>query len=117
MQVEIWSDVVCPWCFIGKRRFEDALSRFSHADDVEVVRRSFELDPSAPFSLGVDNAARLAAKYGVSREQAEGMLERMTRVADDEGLAFRLDIARSGRTFDAHRLLVDFRLEGFRTHD
>jgi predicted DsbA family dithiol-disulfide isomerase len=96
---------VCPWCFIGKRRFEDALSRFSHADDVEVVWRSFELDPSAPFSHGVDNAARLAAKYGVSREQAEAMLERMTRVADDEGLAFRLDIARSGRTFDAHRVL------------
>ncbi|MEY2403673.1 MAG: hypothetical protein QOD38_1224, partial [Acidimicrobiaceae bacterium] len=100
-----WSDVVCPWCFIGKRRFEDALSRFSHADSVEVVWRSFELDPSAPFSHGVDNAARLAAKYGVSHEQAVEMLERMTRVADDEGLSFRLDIARSGRTFDAHRLL------------
>jgi predicted DsbA family dithiol-disulfide isomerase len=105
MQVEIWSDVVCPWCFIGKRRFEDALARFPHADDVEVRWRSFELDPSAPFSHGVDNAVRLANKYGVSREQAEAMLERMTRVADDEGLAFRLDIARSGRTFDAHRLL------------
>ncbi|MEY2448077.1 MAG: hypothetical protein QOH79_1553 [Acidimicrobiaceae bacterium] len=105
MRVEIWSDVVCPWCFIGKRRFEDALSRFSHADSVEVVWRSFELDPSAPFSHGVDNAARLAAKYGVSHEQAVEMLERMTRVADDEGLSFRLDIARSGRTFDAHRLL------------
>jgi predicted DsbA family dithiol-disulfide isomerase len=105
MQVEIWSDVVCPWCFIGKRRFEDALSRFPHAAGVHVVWRSFELDPSAPFSHGVDNAARLASKYGVSREEAEGMLERMTRVADDEGLAFRLDIARSGRTFDAHRLL------------
>ncbi|MEY2423994.1 MAG: hypothetical protein QOI95_4061 [Acidimicrobiaceae bacterium] len=105
MRIEIWSDVVCPWCFIGKRRFEDALSRFPHADDVEVVWRSFELDPSAPFSNGVDNAARLAAKYGVSRDEAEGMLERMTRVADDEGLSFRLDIARSGRTFDAHRLL------------
>jgi predicted DsbA family dithiol-disulfide isomerase len=105
MRVEIWSDVVCPWCFIGKRRFEDALSRFAHAAEVEVVWRSFELDPSAPFSNGVDNAARLAAKYGVSREEAEGMLDRMTRVADDEGLAFRLDIARSGRTYDAHRLI------------
>jgi predicted DsbA family dithiol-disulfide isomerase len=105
MQVEIWSDVVCPWCFIGKRRFEDALSRFPHAAEVEVVWRSFELDPSAPFSHGVDNAARLAGKYGVSRDEAEGMLERMTRVADDEGLSFRLDLARSGRTFDAHRLL------------
>ena len=105
MRVEIWSDVVCPWCFIGKRRFEDALSRFARADEVEVVWRSFELDPSAPFSHGVDNATRLARKYGVSREQAEGMLDRMTRVADDEGLTFRLDIAQGGRTFDAHRLL------------
>jgi predicted DsbA family dithiol-disulfide isomerase len=105
MQVEIWSDVVCPWCFIGKRRFEDALSRFPHAGEVEVVWRSFELDPSAPFSHGVDNATRLAGKYGVSREEAERMLDRMTRVADDEGLSFRLDIARAGRTFDAHRLL------------
>src|SRR4030081_561265 len=95
MQVEIWSDVVCPWCFIGKRRFEDALSRFSHADDVEIAWRSFELDPSAPFSHGVDNASRLAAKYGVSREEAEGMLERMTRVADDEGPAFRCETVRS----------------------
>jgi predicted DsbA family dithiol-disulfide isomerase len=105
MKVEIWSDVVCPWCFIGKRRFEDALSRFAHAADVEVEWRSFELDPSAPFSHGVDNAERLARKYGVSREQAEEMLERMTRVADDEGLSFRLDIAQGGRTLDAHRLL------------
>ena len=105
MRVEIWSDIACPWCYVGKRRFEAALASYEHRDEVQVTWRSFELDPSAPFSSGVDNAARLAAKYGVSREEAEGMLERMTRVADDEGLSFRLDIARSGRTYDAHRLI------------
>ncbi|MDQ3294095.1 MAG: DsbA family oxidoreductase, partial [Actinomycetota bacterium] len=105
MQVEIWSDVVCPWCYIGKRRFEDALARFAHADEVDVVWRSFELDPNAPTSGTVDLVGRLASKYGVSRDEAEAMNERVSRIADDEGLDFRLDIARPGRTFDAHRLI------------
>jgi predicted DsbA family dithiol-disulfide isomerase len=105
MRVEIWSDVVCPWCYIGKRRLEAALARFPHGDDVEVVWRSFELDPSAPPVRDVTNVERLARKYGVSVEQAQAMLDRMTSVADGEGLHFRLDIARSGNTFDAHRLL------------
>ena len=105
MKVEIWSDVVCPWCYIGKRRFEAALGRFPHAEDVEVVWRSFELDPSAPTTGQLDLIQRLATKYGVSREEAEAMNERVTDLADDEGLAFRLDIARPGNTFDAHRLL------------
>ncbi|MGI8686849.1 MAG: DsbA family oxidoreductase [Acidimicrobiales bacterium] len=104
MRVEIWSDVVCPWCYIGKRRFEAALARFPHADEVNVVWRSFELDPSAS-SSDIDLVGHLAAKYGVSRDEAEAMNERVTRIADDEGLAFRLDIARRGRTFDAHRLI------------
>jgi predicted DsbA family dithiol-disulfide isomerase len=105
MRVDIWSDVVCPWCYVGKRRFEDALSRFEHASDVEVVWRAFELNPSAPVTYEGDNVDRLATKYGVSRAEAEAMNERVTRIADDEGLAFRLDIARPGNTFDAHRLL------------
>jgi predicted DsbA family dithiol-disulfide isomerase len=105
MQVEIWSDVVCPWCYIGKRRFERALERFSHGDDVEVVWRSFELDPSAPTHGDLDLTARLATKYGVTRAQAEAMTKRVTGIAAEEGLAYRLDIARPGRTFDAHRLL------------
>ena len=79
--------------------------RFAHRDDVEVVWRSFELDPTAPTAGDLDLVGRLASKYGVSRSQAEAMNERVTRIADDEGLVFRLDIARPGRTFDAHRLL------------
>ena len=105
MKIEIWSDVVCPWCYIGKRRFESALERFAHRDEVEVVWRSFELDPSAP-ALRTGNAAdRLAAKYGMSRAQALQKHEHLTRLAAGDGLNLRFDISQSGNTFDAHRLL------------
>lgn len=105
MRVEIWSDVVCPWCYVGKRRFESALARFPHAEEVEVVWRSFELDPSAPATSDVDLLDHLASKYGVSRDEAQAMNDRVTAVAAGEGLSFRLDRARRGNTFDAHRLL------------
>jgi predicted DsbA family dithiol-disulfide isomerase len=105
VQVEIWSDVVCPWCYIGKRRFETALASFPHRDEVEVLWRSFELDPRAPRTVDGDPIRRLAGKYGVSVEQAAAMHGRVTSVAAEEGLSYRLDIARRGNTFDAHRLL------------
>ncbi len=105
MKVEIWSDVVCPWCYIGKRRFESALGRFAHRDDVEVVWRSFELDPSAPARRTGDSAQRLADKYGMSREQAVASQDRLTQMAAQEGLAFHFENAQSGNTFDAHRML------------
>ncbi len=105
MRVEIWSDVVCPWCAIGKRRFEAALAAFEHRDDVEVRWRSFELDPSAPRSVPGGAARRLADRYGVPLEQARAMQQRVTDAAAAEGLRFRYDIARPGTTLDAHRLL------------
>jgi predicted DsbA family dithiol-disulfide isomerase len=105
MKVEIWSDVVCPWCYIGKRRFEAALTDFEHRDDVTVTWRSFELDPSAPASAVGDPAERLAAKYGMSRADAQAAQARVTANAATEGLDFHLDRARSGNTFDAHRLI------------
>ena len=105
MQVEIWSDVVCPWCAIGKRRFETALSRFEHRDEVRVRYRSFELDPTTPRSVTVGATERLARKYGVPLAEAEAMQRRVTDAAAGEGLDFRLDIARQGNTVDAHRLL------------
>jgi predicted DsbA family dithiol-disulfide isomerase len=104
LNVEIWSDIACPWCYIGKRRFEAALAEFEHADEVEVTWRSFELDPSAPREREGDRVDHLARKYGTTREQAHAMHEHMTGVAAREGLEFRFDIARSGNTFDAHRL-------------
>jgi predicted DsbA family dithiol-disulfide isomerase len=105
VEIEIWSDIACPWCYIGKRRFETALARFEHRDAVNVTWRSFELDPDAPTERGGERAARLAAKYGMSVEQAREMERQMTETAAGEGLAFRFDVARSGATFDGHRLI------------
>ena len=104
MQVEIWSDIACPWCYVGKRRFEKALAGFPHRDDVRVTWRSFELDPSAPPARPGNRDEQLAQKYGMSVEQARAMHAQMTETAAAEGLTFRFDIARSGSTFDAHRL-------------
>jgi len=105
MHIEIWSDIACPWCFVGKRRFEAALAAFEHGDAVRVTWRSFELDPGAPRERLGDRAEHLAAKYGSSVEQARAMQQHMTDVAAREGLEFRFDLARGGTTFDAHRLL------------
>jgi predicted DsbA family dithiol-disulfide isomerase len=104
LNVEIWSDIACPWCYVGKRRFEAALADFEHSDDVNVTWRSFELDPGAPREREGDRVDHLARKYGTTREQAQSMHDQMTAVAATEGLDFRFDIARSGNTFDAHRL-------------
>src|ERR1700722_13065447 len=105
VDVEIWSDIACPWCYIGKRRFEAALEQFEHRDDVDVTWRSFELDPGAPHERTGDRAERLARKYGMSVEQAREAEQWLTGEAAGEGLDFRFDIARSGITFDAHRLV------------
>ncbi len=107
MRIEIWSDVVCPWCYVGKRRFEKALADFAHRDEVELVWRSFELDASAAPSGATSGsyAERLGAKYGRTTEEGQQMIDHMTQTAAGEGLDFRFDIARTGNTFDAHRLL------------
>jgi len=105
MRVEIWSDVVCPWCYVGKRNFEAALSRFEHRDDVEVIWRAFELDPSAPAEREGDYVAHLARKYGMSVEQARKMIETMSATGAKAGVALDFDRARPGNSFDAHRLI------------
>ncbi|HEU4973810.1 MAG TPA: DsbA family oxidoreductase [Baekduia sp.] len=105
MHVEIWSDIACPWCYVGKRRFEAALAAFPHRDAVKVTWRSFELDPEAPAEREGERAAHLASKYGVTVERAREMEQHMTEVAAGDGLEFRFDHARSGNTFDGHRLV------------
>lgn len=105
LAVDIWSDVVCPWCYLGKRRFEAALERFEHRDEVSVRWHSFELDPDAPRSTDEPSAQRLARKYGISVEEAEAKHAQMTELGAAEGLEFRYDLSRSGNTFDAHRLI------------
>ncbi|MDX8399954.1 MAG: DsbA family oxidoreductase [Gallionellaceae bacterium] len=105
MQVEIWSDVICPWCYIGKRRFTMALDAFAHKDSVNVIWRSFELDPKSPLLYPDTLEETLARKYGVSTQEAAAMSARVTAVAKEVGLDYHLNKARPGNTFDAHRLL------------
>jgi predicted DsbA family dithiol-disulfide isomerase len=105
MEIEIWSDIACPWCYIGKRRLEAALETFEHRDEVTVTWRSFELDPDAPAEREGERAAHLAAKYGVSVEEARAMEDRMAQAAAGDGIEMRFDRTRGANTFDAHRLI------------
>ncbi|MGI8547595.1 MAG: DsbA family oxidoreductase [Gemmatimonadaceae bacterium] len=114
MNIEIWSDIACPWCYVGKRRFERALGSFTHRDAVDVVWRSFELDPTAKRKYQQSQAELLAAKYGVPLDQAKAMDANMTAEAKKEGLEFRFDRVQVGNTFDAHRLIHFAATEGKR---
>ncbi len=105
MKVEIWSDIACPWCYIGSVRFEKALAQFPHRDQVEVIWRSYELDPHAPRQATYTVTEMLARKYGVSIEETEAMVARTARTGAQEGLKLRFDRVQPVRTFDAHRLL------------
>ena len=105
MKVEVWSDMICPWCFVGKRRFEMALADFAHRDEVEVIWRSFELDADAPRQHPGTLLELLSSKYAVTLEQAAEMNERVSGIAREVGLEYRLADALPGNTFDAHRLL------------
>ena len=105
MNVEIWSDVVCPWCYIGKRRFEAALAQFAHADAVQVTWRSFELDPSAPAHYPGTLTDLLAKKMRTTPAQASAANRQLTELAAEDGLTYHLDRAQPGNTFDAHRLI------------
>ncbi|MDQ4090767.1 MAG: DsbA family oxidoreductase, partial [Actinomycetota bacterium] len=105
MKVEIWSDIACPWCYIGKRRFDVALSRFEHRDAVEVRWRSFELDAAAPAYRELAYLDHLMAKYRISMAEADAMIDTMIEAGARNGVVLRFDKAKPGNTFDAHRLL------------
>ncbi|MEU0205348.1 DsbA family oxidoreductase [Streptomyces canus] len=105
MRVEIWSDIACPWCYVGKARFEKALEAFPHRDGVEVVHRSFELDPGRDKSDVQPVLAMLSKKYGMSEAQAQAGEENLGAQAAAEGLAYRTRDRDHGNTFDLHRLL------------
>ncbi len=104
MEIEVWSDVVCPWCFIGRRRLQSALAQFPHAEEVRVVHRAFQLQPDAQGI--VPTKEHLAEKYGVSAEQVDQMQNRVCLISEGEGLCYDLDSTLSGNTRDAHRLLL-----------
>jgi predicted DsbA family dithiol-disulfide isomerase len=105
MEIEIWSDIACPWCYVGKRRLESALARFEHAAETTVTWRSFELDPTAPLERPGEGAAHLAEKYGMTLEDARASQAGLAATAAAEGIDMRFDIQRMGRTFDGHRLV------------
>jgi predicted DsbA family dithiol-disulfide isomerase len=104
MIIDVWADVVCPWCFIGKRRLEKALETFPHRDHVTIRHRAFQLQPDIQDT--VPTKKYLAEKYQTSMEQVTQMQANVCAVADGEGLCYQLDETLSGNTFDAHRLLL-----------
>lgn len=107
LRVDVWSDIACPWCYVGKRRLEAALAGFEHRGEVELVWRAFELDPSAPRerSEAGPHARRLASKYRISEAEAHVRIDRLVGVAAADGLELRFDRIRPGNTFDAHRVI------------
>jgi predicted DsbA family dithiol-disulfide isomerase len=105
MQVEIWSDIACPWCYIGKRRFESALERFAHRDEVGVTWRSFQLDPTAPTSSDQTMDVVLSRKYGIPVSRAAAMNSKLEALAAEVGLEYHLSTVRYTNTFAAHRVL------------
>jgi predicted DsbA family dithiol-disulfide isomerase len=112
MRVEIWSDIACPWCYVGKARFEKALDAFPHRDEVEVVHRSFELDPNRAKDDIQPVLKMLTKKYGMSEAQARAGEENLGTQAAAEGLEYRTRDRDHGNTFDMHRLLHFAKAQG-----
>ena len=106
MLVDIWSDIVCPWCYLGKRRFEKALAAFERSNEVRVTHRSFQLDPTRIKGETARRRAMLQAKYRLSEEQVREMDRKMEKMAAAEGLEYHLTHAGlTGNTLDAHQLV------------
>lgn len=105
MKIDVWSDVVCPWCYVGLANLDRALGQFDRTDQVEVVIRSFQLDPAAVTQSPAQHIAAIARKYGTSVAQVRAAQARIVSLGAERGIDFRFDRAVSGNTFDAHRLL------------
>ncbi|TYR81501.1 DsbA family oxidoreductase [Priestia megaterium] len=112
MKIEVWSDFVCPFCYIGKRRLEEALAQFPHKDQVDVEFKSFELDPNAPLNTGKSINEALAEKYGMTIEQAKQANVGIGQQASGVGLTFNFDDMKPTNTFDAHRLAKFAKAQG-----
>jgi predicted DsbA family dithiol-disulfide isomerase len=105
MRVDIWSDLVCPWCYIGKRRFEKALAGLDRRDEVEVVHRAFQLDPTMPKGQLFRHRDVLMKKYGMTEPQVAASQSRLVDLAAADGLEYHLSRSQTGNTLDAHRLV------------
>lgn len=112
MRIDIWSDLVCPWCAIGKAHLDQALQQFEHADETYVIWRSFELDPGAPAVRTGEYDRLLAAKYGTSPQGGRAMVSRISAACERAGIDARFDLVRPANTFDAHRLLHLAKMHG-----
>ena len=112
MRVDIWSDLVCPWCYLGKRRFDNALSIFSPGAPVEVIHRSFQLDPSLPKGQSWSARDMLMRKYRMAASDVIAAQDRLEQLAAAEGLEYHLTDSRTGNTMDAHRLVHFGREQG-----
>jgi predicted DsbA family dithiol-disulfide isomerase len=105
MRIDIWSDVVCPWCYIGKRRLESVLADFPHREDVEIVWHSYQLDPGAPTEPTETAREMLARKYGMTPAQAAEAQNGVIFQAAEEGMAWKHERSMHNNTRDAHRLI------------
>jgi predicted DsbA family dithiol-disulfide isomerase len=106
MQIDIWSDIVCPWCYLGKRRLEKALAEFDRQDEVRIAHRSFQLDPTRVKGETLSRRVMLQSKYRLSEEQVRGMDQKMEQMAAAEGLEYHLtEAGLTGNTLDAHQLV------------
>ncbi len=112
MTVEIWSDVMCPFCYIGKRKFENALAQFPHKDDVEVIWKSFQLQPDMKTDATKNTTQHLAEVKGWTLEHAKGMTDHVTQLAKQVGLTYNMDKAVVANSFDAHRFLHFAKVHG-----
>lgn len=112
MKIEVWSDVACPFCYIGKRRLENALSQFPHKAQVAVEFKSFELDPNAPIHTDKTIYEKLATNYGISVEQARQNVQGVSRQAATVGMKFNFDDMKLANTFNAHRLIKWAKMHG-----
>ena len=105
MRIEVWTDIHCPWCYLGKRRFEKALAQFEQRDQVSITWRSYQLDADLEREYPGSINDMLAEKKGISRQQAEQMHAQLTVLAAEDGLDYHFEKARVGNTFDAHRMV------------
>jgi len=105
VRVDVWSDIICPWCYLGRARFEQALAGFEHRDQIEVVHHSFQLDPSYPFFNTALSTEMLSRKYGMAVAEAAAMEAKMEQTAAAEGLEYHMDGLHIGNTSDAHRVV------------
>jgi predicted DsbA family dithiol-disulfide isomerase len=115
LRVDIWSDIACPWCYVGKKHLEQALAQFPHKEEVEVTFHAFELDPAAPrvpADPTVTHAEKLARKYRMTVTEAQARIDSLTALGKTKGIDFQFDKVRSTNTFDGHRLVQFAALQG-----